>query len=209
MRCGILRDVPLPQAPLSLGTTSPVPAPIGSDDESALARRAVAGDVEAFEGLYRLTSGRVFALCLRMSRDRDHARELAHDVFVQAWQKLPTFRGEAAFSSWLHRLAVNVVLERQRSERRRAAHEVPSIDADDAVAESPRGTARGTARDEATRLDLETAIARLPPNARAVFVLHEVEGYRHDEIATAMQIAQGTVRAHLHRARQLLMEFLT
>lgn len=172
---------------------------------AALVARAQQGDEKAFEGLYRLTSGRVFALCLRMSGDREHARELAHDVFVRVWEKLPGFRGESAFGTWLHRLAVNVVLERQRRDRRRRQHESGGYD--DEV--DPAPMLRVVRGDDGNRLDLESAIARLPLNARTVFVLHEVEGYRHDEIARAMELAEGTVRAHLHRARRLLMEYLS
>ncbi|MEP7381018.1 MAG: sigma-70 family RNA polymerase sigma factor [Gemmatimonadota bacterium] len=191
--------------------TSPRPTTPDGVDESALAQRARDGDVQAFEALYRLTAGRVFALCLRMARDRERARELAHDVFVRAWEKLPTFRGEAAFSTWLHRLTVNLVLERQRSERRRAAHEVSNTDRDAELGTRPEEGAmlHLVRHDEGERLDLEAAIRTLPPNARTVFVLHEVEGFRHEEIAESMGIAQGTVRAHLHRARRLLMEYLT
>lgn len=184
-------------------------------EELALVRRAQDGDAQAFEELYRRTAGRVFALCLRMTRDRDVAQELAHDVFVRTWEKLSTFRREAAFGTWLHRLTVNVVLERQRSERRRAAHEVSGA-CDEEETTDGFGGAQGDSvtvgavrQDDAARIDLEAAIRRLPPNARMVFVLHEVNGYRHDEIAAFMDIAQGTVRAHLHRARRLLMEYLT
>jgi RNA polymerase sigma-70 factor (ECF subfamily) len=191
--------------------TSPLPTPPVADDESALARRARDGDVQAFEALYRRTAGRVFALCLRMTHDRERARELAHDAFVLAWQKLPTFREEAAFTTWLHRLTVNLVLQRLRGERRRAAHELPEAALDDEVGSPGEGRAilQLVRHDEASRIDLETAIARLPPNARLVFVLHEIEGYRHEEIARSMGIAEGTVRAHLHRARRLLMEYLS
>lgn len=193
------------QRHLDQGMTTPSRTSPGPDDERVLAQRAGGGDVAAFEALYRQTVGRVFALCLRMSGDRERARELAHEVFVRAWEKVSTFRGEAAFGTWLHRLAVNVVLERQRGERRRQAHEVRG-ELDDE--ESP-AMLRVVRRHEEDRLDLEAAIAHLPPNARTVFVLHEVEGYRHEEIATAMGIAEGTVRAHLHRARRLLMEYLS
>lgn len=186
------------------------PSPSTGDDDTALAARAARGDMQAFEALYRQSAGHVFALCLRMSRDRERARELAHDAFVRAWEKLPTFRGEAAFGTWMHRLTVNLVLERQRSERRRAAHEVTVADrdADDDGHTEERTMLQLVRHDEGERLDLEAAIRTLPPNARTVFVLHEVEGYRHDEIAASMGIAPGTVRAHLHRARQLLMEYL-
>ncbi len=189
-------------------------------DESEVVRRAQAGDERAFEALYRMHAGRVFALCLRMAGEREQARELAHEAFVRAWERLGTYRGEAAFGSWLHRLTVNVVLERRRRERRRQAHEVAEGGGDelaadgwdDAGGEATAAVAEGWRRavrdDQAARLDLESAIARLPTNARTVFVLYVVEGYRHDEIAAMMTIAEGTVRAHLHRARRLLMEYL-
>lgn len=194
--------------------TPPQAADESAQEERALVRRAQDGDVQAFEGLYHRTAGRVFALCLRMTRDRDVAQELAQDVFVRTWEKLATFRGEAAFSTWLHRLTVNVVLERQRSERRRGVHEVRVRDEEDL--DGPVGRPgeeympmRAVRPDEAGRMDLEAAIRTLPPNARMVFVLHEINGYRHDEIAASMDIAPGTVRAHLHRARRLLMEYLS
>ncbi|MEO6446657.1 MAG: RNA polymerase sigma factor [Gemmatimonadaceae bacterium] len=178
-----------------------------SGDEPELVARARSGDVEAFEVLYRRTAGRVFAICLRMSGDRVRARELTLDLFVRAWEKLPSFRGEAAFSSWLHRMTVNHVLEAQRADRRRTARVMLAGDAtDDEEADSFTGMVHP---DPETRIDLERAIGRLPPNARAVFVLHEVEGYKHEEIARMMGTASGTVRAHLHRARQLLMEWLS
>lgn len=177
------------------------PASIGDADE-ALAR-ARAGEVDAFGDVVREHGGRVYALCLRMCGDRVRARELAHDALVRAWERLGSYRGEAAFATWLHRLTVNVVLEATRAERRRESRVAPADDADslDQVA--------GASGDVHDRMDLERAIATLPTNARMVFVLHAVEGYRHDEIAARMQLAEGTVRAHLHRARQLLMKVLT
>jgi RNA polymerase sigma-70 factor (ECF subfamily) len=193
----------------------------GGASELQVVQLAQGGDGRAFEALYRMHAGRVFALCLRMTGERHRAQELAHDAFVRAWERLGSFRGESAFGSWLHRLTVNVVLERQRGERRRLAHEVPGDDLEgdasdgwsDAAGEGDSADSwawqRATRGDDATRLDLEAAIARLPTNARTVFVLHVVEGYRHDEIATLMTIAEGTVRAHLHRARRLLMEYLS
>lgn len=191
-------------------TPRAIPPASGDDDESALAERAARGDMQAFELLYRQSAGRVFALCLRMSRDRERARELAHDAFVRAWEKISTFRGEAAFTTWMHRLTVNLVLERQRSERRRAVHEITATDRDevDDGHTEDRAMLQLVRLDEGERLDLEAAIRTLPTNARTVFVLHEVEGYQHDEIAQTMGIAPGTVRAHLHRARRLLMEYL-
>lgn len=174
--------------------------------EAELVARARTGDVAAFEALYHATAGRVYAVCLRMCGDRARAEELAHDVFVRAWERLASFRGESAFGTWLHRLAVNAVLEAQRGDRRRTARVALAGDEPGGELHDIVGHA---AEDAATRIDIENAVARLPPNARTVFVLYEVEGYRHDEIARMMGTASGTVRAHLHRARKLLMEMLT
>ena len=177
-----------------------------TDDEPTLAARACSGDVAAFEQLYNRAAGRVYAVCLRMSGDRAQAGELTHEAFIRAWERLGQYRGESAFTTWMHRLAVNLVLERLRSDRRREARvtlvEGEAMERAVDVAYDP------AAGDVGDRIDLERAVAALPPNARTVFVLHDVEGYRHDEIATRMQLAPGTVRAHLHRARKLLMGML-
>jgi len=181
------------------------PQAASAPDEGALVARARAGDLDAFEQLYRRTSGRVYALCLRMSGDREKAKELLQDVFVRVWERLSTFRGEAAFTSWLHRLAVNVVLVQARTDRRRGTRfsEMPDEPDDDFA-----GDLGVKARSVHQRLDLEAAIAVLPPGARRVFVLHDIEGYRHEEIARLTGAAQGTIRAQLHRARKLMMEAL-
>lgn len=181
-------------------------APVVPDGEAALVARACSGDVAAFELLYQRAAGRIFALCLRMSGDRASAGELTHDAFVRAWERLPQYRGESAFTTWMHRLAVNLVLERFRSDRRREARvTLVEDDRTDYAVQSAFDPAAGDVLD---RVDLERAVAALPPNARTVFVLHDVEGYRHDEIAERMHLAPGTVRAHLHRARKLLMGML-
>jgi RNA polymerase sigma-70 factor (ECF subfamily) len=165
-------------------------------------RRAQAGDVRAFEQLYRDNLGRVYALCLRMTRDRTRAEELTQEAFVRAWEKLNSFRGDAAFSTWLHRLTVNLVLTDQRSRARRQ---------DRVTLADESGLPDAPARNEAPRerMDLEAAIATLPEGARNVFVLYEIEGYRHEEIAKMMGIASGTTKAQLHRARRLLREALS
>jgi RNA polymerase sigma-70 factor (ECF subfamily) len=169
--------------------------------------RAQHGDVDAFGELYREHAGRVFALCVRMSGDRIHARELMQDVFVRAWERLGSFRGDASFSSWLHRLAVNVVLTGVRSDRRRETR--VALVEDLAAAETGHGAPAGrSAADPGTAIDLERAIAALPPGARSAFVLHDVEGFSHAEIAELTGLAEGTIRAQLHRARKLLMEAL-
>lgn len=164
-------------------------------------RRAQQGDTAAFEELYRAHVGRVYALCLRISGDRGRAEELTQDVFVRAWEKLGTFQGKSAFGTWLHRLAVNLVLGERRSEAVRV-HRIFGTDQPEQF-ERP-----GRAPDPAAGMDLERAIAALPPGARAVFVLHDVEGYRHDEIAEMNGSAVGTSKAQLHRARRLLREAL-
>ena len=169
--------------------------------ERRLVRGAQMGDLAAFERLYRDNERRVFALCLRLSADAALAEELTQDVFVRAWRKLGSFRGASAFSTWLHPLAVNVALSERRSRRRRAARIV--------AVEDPAGAERtpGVPRPE-QGFDLERAMAALPPGARAVFVLHDVEGRTHEEIAAMLHLAPGTSKAQLSRARRLLREAL-
>jgi len=164
-------------------------------------RRAAAGDVEAYEMLYRENVGRVHALCLRMARDRAEADELTQETFVRVWERLGSFRGDSAFTTWLHRVTVNVVIAGLRS-RGRWRERFAAAEAEDLGAAVPAFSAGGD-------LDLERAIARLSPQARLVFVLHDVEGYQHGEIAELTGVAVGTSKAHLHRARRLLREDLS
>lgn len=164
-------------------------------------RRAQQGETAAFEQLYREHVGRVYALCLRMAGDRGRAEELTQDVFVRAWEKLGSFQGRSSFGTWLHRLAVNVVLGERRSEGVRV-HRVFGTDAPEKFETAGRPPEPGH------RMDLERAVAALPPGARAAFVLHDVEGYRHEEIAEMQGSAVGTSKAQLHRARRLLREAL-
>ncbi len=179
-------------------SAAPPPGPAAADDA---VRRAQAGDADAFAEVYRAHRGRVYALCLRMAGDAAHARELVQDVFVRAWERLDGFRGESAFGSWLHRLAVNVVLMDARLARRRA--EDP-LETDEGL-ERPLAS---RAVPEGLRLDLEQAIAALPPMARQVLVLYDIEGHAHAEIGALLGIAEGTSKAHLFRARRLLREAL-
>lgn len=165
-------------------------------DERAAVDRARSGDVAAFERLYRAHAPRVYALCLRLSGSASAADDFAQEAFVRAWRSLPRFRGESAFSTWVHRIAVNVVLGHRRS---RAFWTGTESEPPDIAAPSVR---------PGLKMDLEGAIAGLPPGARTVFVLHDVEGYRHEEIASLAGIAVGTSKAHLHRARRLLREAL-
>lgn len=167
-------------------------------------RRAQKGNPDAFDELYETHVDRVYALCLRMTADRRLAEELTQDVFVRAWRRIGSFRGAAAFSTWLHRVTVNVVLDAQRSARRRPAQlsALPrELRWSDAL-ESPGED------DPAGRLALERALASLPDRARTAIVLHAVEGYRYREVAELMDVKLGTVKSHIHRARELLLERL-
>jgi RNA polymerase sigma-70 factor (ECF subfamily) len=164
-------------------------------------RRAQDGDVAAFEQLYRHNVNRVYALCFRMTGDHDRAEQLTQDAFVHAWEKLSTFRGESAFGTWLHRLAVNIVLQDQRSRQQEREKSVLHGERDD----SDR-VIQSDGTDE--RIDLDRALASLPDGARSVFVLHDIEGYSHREIAEMLGIAEGTSKAQLHRAKKLLRSVL-
>jgi RNA polymerase sigma-70 factor (ECF subfamily) len=161
--------------------------------------RAQEGDTRAFERLYRAHAGRVFCLARRMIGN-DLAGELTQDVFVRVWEKISTFRGESAFGTWLHRVAVNVILHRRatlKTERGR-------IDDEEGVLEQVPG--RPATADFG--MDFENAIQMLPDGARTVFVLHDVEGFKHEEIAGMLGVTSGTTKAQLHRARMILRQHL-
>lgn len=181
----------------------PVIEPVEQRNETDV-ERAAGGDRQAFERLYRKHVDRIYSLCTRMVGDRMRAEELTQDAFVRAWEKLAQFRGESAFGTWLHRLAVNVVLNDRQTEGRRRGRQDDSVEDVDTVA-------HGSVRAEVPAglsIDLERAIAGLPPGARKVFVLHDVEGYTHDEIGELLGVTAGGCKAQLHRARLLLREAL-
>jgi RNA polymerase sigma-70 factor (ECF subfamily) len=187
------------------GRTAVEEAPVARSEaavrERELVARAQGGDVTAFEQLYRNNANRVYGLCLRLSGDAALAQELAQDVFVRAWQRLGTFRGESAFFSWLYTLAANMTYSERRSRLRRLARVRPTDDL------TPYDRPQRAATPESA-VDLERAIAELPPGARTVFVMHDVHGFKHEEIARRLGIATGTCKAQLHRARRLLREAL-
>ena len=160
---------------------------------------AAAGDLRAFEHLYRTHLPRVHSLVRRMAGGRD-TDELTQDVFVRVWQKLSTFRGDSSFSTWLHRLAVNVVIERFRQEtaRRQRLHDGEEI----------FETLSAPLRSRDLMMDFEAALMTLPDGAREIFVLHDVEGYKHHEIGALLEISSGTSKAQLHRARMMLRKYL-
>jgi RNA polymerase sigma-70 factor (ECF subfamily) len=169
--------------------------------ERDVIRRAQGGDMQAFEQLYRDHVGRVHAICMRLACDAALAEELTQDVFVRAWQKLGSFRFESALSTWLYPLAVNVALSERRSRRRRTSR-ITSTD-DLTPFEKP-----GRKAQPESAIDLERAMATLPAGARNVFVLHDVLGWKHEEIAQGEGIVAGTSKAQLHRARRLLRDAL-
>src|SRR5882672_6727093 len=163
---------------------------------------AAAGDRSAFESLYRQHANRVFSLCARMVNDRTRAEELTQDVFVRAWEKLHLFRGESAFGTWLHRLTVNVVLNDRKTEGRQRSRFEDDEEGSGVDVLPSRPASPGD------RMDLEWAINKLPKGAKRVFTLHDVEGYKHEEIAEMLGVTTGATKAQLHRARMLLREAL-
>ena len=172
------------------------PAPAAADPDADDARAATAGDRAAFQRLYQRHAARIHgAVCRLAGYDHARAEDLTQEAFVRAWQKLPGFRHEAAFGTWLYRLAINVALMEIRARR---ADPVGFMD--DAQLPDPGDTPFCAAERE----ELERAIGKLPPRARAVLVLHDIEGWRHEEIGNELDMAIGTSKAQLHRARRLL-----
>lgn len=169
---------------------------VNKDDEDLLITRAKEGDTNAFEILYRNNVSRVYSVCFRISSDKRLAEELTQDVFVKAWEKLKFFRGESLLSTWLFRIAVNASLLEMRKRKRWFARFKTFSDLlnfDKKVFISLN-----------TSIDIDKAIAYLPEKARLVFILHDIEGYKHDEISELLSVKSGTTKAQLHRARKLL-----
>lgn len=181
--------------------TEPAPCTAAAPIADALARRAADGDHDAFAELYRQHAARVYALLLRLCGWHEaRAQDLQQDVFVKVWQALPGFRFESAFATWLHRLAVNTALMALRAGRDAADTDTDALETlPDARCEHAR---------PALAHDLEAGIARLPPRARAVLVLFDIEGWTHEEIAAELGMAVGSSKAQLHRARGLLRNWL-
>jgi len=165
--------------------------------ERALIAEAKAGSDMAFEKLYRMHVGRIHGLCLRMTANRDRAEDCTQEAFIQAWRALPRFEGRSGFGTWLHRIAVNAVLAQGRRRREETGIDEAVDDTLELVADPAAGEPGGD-------LDIEAAVAALPPGARRVLVLAGVYGYSHEETASMLGIAVGTCKAQLHRARQLL-----
>ncbi len=189
------------QATISLTTTSHSASglsPAVDADERSLVTKAQRGDDVAFGVLYHRHAPRLFALLSRLAGDDARAADLLQDTFLQAWRGLPHWRGESALATWLHRIAVNTHLGALRAQRRRDARE-----SSEQELEKLAGIAAPSS-EPGVRIDLERAIAALPPRMRTAFVLRDVEGYGYDEIALATDTVAGTVRAQVSRARLLL-----
>ncbi|MDQ3649831.1 MAG: RNA polymerase sigma factor [Acidobacteriota bacterium] len=170
-----------------------------------LAQQSAAGDMNAFEELYRRHFRRVYALCLRMMGNPTEAEDLTQEVFTNLYKKIGSFRGDSAFTTWLHRMTVNQVLmhfrkRSTRSERTTEEGETP--------VQIVLGTENPNRMPIIDRIALEKAIAELPPGYRTVFVLHDVEGHEHEEIASMLGIAAGTSKSQLHKARLKLRNLL-
>ena len=170
--------------------------------------RAQRGDEEAFAALYEMHKRRVYSLCLRMTGNTAEAEDLAQEAFLQLFRKISTFRGESAFSTWLHRLAVNVVLMHLR---KKGLQQI-SLDEVDSSQDEPvkrdYGDNDRRLMGSVDRISLTRAIAELPPGYRTVFVLHDVEGYEHNEIAEIMKCSVGNSKSQLHKARMKLRDWL-
>lgn len=176
--------------------------------EAEAIERAKQGDAGAFESLYHLHKRRVYSLCLRMTANTAAAEDLTQEAFLQLFRKIGTFRGESAFSTWLHRMAVNVVLMQLR---KKGLPVVPLEENIETEEESPRkepGAEDARLAGSIDRLHLEQAIADLPPGYRAVFLLHDVQGYEHNEIAEMIGCSIGNSKSQLHKARMKLRDLL-
>jgi RNA polymerase sigma-70 factor, ECF subfamily len=176
--------------------------------EAEAIERAKQGDAAAFEVLYNLHKRRVYSLCLRMTTNTAEAEDLTQEAFLQLFRKIGTFRGESAFSTWLHRMAVNVVLMQLR---KKGLQVVPLDDENEGEEETPKkdyGAQDSVLAGSLDRLQLKNAIDRLPPGYRSIFVLHDVEGFEHNEIAEMVGCSIGNSKSQLHKARMKLRELL-
>jgi RNA polymerase sigma-70 factor, ECF subfamily len=178
--------------------------------EAEAIRRAQAGDAAAFEHLYQLHGRRVYALCLRMVSNPADAEDLMQESFLQLFRKIATFRGESAFSTWLHRMTVNVVLMRLRKKSlpTDSLEETMDPDAENAGPKRDVGAPDLRLSGAVDRVNLNRSIEKLPPGYRTVFVLHDIQGYEHNEIADIMGCSVGNSKSQLHKARTRLRELL-
>ena len=180
-------------------------APATREQELALVERCREGDLAAFEELYRAHAGRLFSLTFRMTGNQSDAEDLLQEVFLAAHRKLETFRGDAALGTWLYRLAMNLCLDHLRSRAARTSQLTDSLDDEPWIADAG---SRSLAERTVSKMDLERAIAVLPAGCRAAFVLHDIEGLEHQEVARTLGIAEGTSKSQVHKARMRLRALL-
>lgn len=169
-------------------------------DDAVDVALAAAGDAGAFERLYRRNVPRIYGLAMRMAPS-DDPEELTQEIFIRAWQKLGSFKGQAAFGTWLYRLGVNLILTRREKGGKRRKREVMATD--EFLEQAPARPARVD-----TAMDFETALRELPDGAREVLLLHDVEGFKHEEIAGMLDVSVGTSKSQLHRARMMMRKVL-
>jgi RNA polymerase sigma-70 factor (ECF subfamily) len=182
----------------------------GDIPEPELIRLAQQGDAAAFEALYQLHNRRVYSLCLRMVGNTAEAEDLTQEAFLQLFRKISTFRGESAFSTWLHRLAVNVVLMklRKKSGKETSLEQVTDPDEESGTPRRDFGTLDVRLTGSLDRVNLQRAVEQLPPGYKAVFMLHDVQGFEHNEIAEIMGCSIGNSKSQLHKARMRLRDLL-
>jgi RNA polymerase sigma-70 factor, ECF subfamily len=186
-------------------TVHPSAATQGRSAELALVERCRRGELGAFEELYRVHAGRLFGLAYRMLGNRADAEDLLQEIFLSAHRKLDTFRGDAALGTWLYRLAMNQILDHVRSRAARAGQQTDGLDD---TSRLPDAVSHRLADRAIDRIDLERAIAELPEGCRAAFVLHDVEGLEHRDVAEVLGIAEGTSKSQVHKARLRLRQWL-
>ena len=189
----------------SVGGKAVVEAETLPKSDYQLAQSATAGDMTAFEELYHRHNRRVFSLCFRMTQNQSEAEDLTQEAFIQLFRKIGSFRGDSAFTTWLHRLTVNQVLMHFR---KRSVKLEKTTEEGETPVQVVRGTENPNQMPVVDRIALDKAIAQLPPGYRAVFVLHDVEGHEHEEIARMLGVAVGTSKSQLHKARMKLRTLL-
>lgn len=175
-------------------------------EDLALAERCRRGDFEAFEALYRAHASRLFSLAVRMLGNQHDAEDMLQEIFLAAHRKLQSYRGDSRLSTWLFRLATNLCLDHLRSKAARMTQATSSLDDDNA--REPASPSPGPVVGTVQQIDLERAVARLPQGCRAAFLLHDVEGFEHREVASMLGISEGTSKSQVHKARIKLRRFL-
>jgi RNA polymerase sigma-70 factor, ECF subfamily len=196
----------MPPSKITVHPSSVRPVQPGAADERALVERCRQGDLGAFEEVYRAHAGRLYSVAFRLLGNAADAEDLLQEIFLAAHRKLDTFRGESALGTWLYRLATNLCLDHLRSRAGRSNQVTDPLDDEAGVFDASAGS---LADRTVTKMDLERALARLPEGCRAAFVLHDVEGLEHREVAEVLGIAEGTSKSQVHKARLKLRAMLS